>query len=118
MMNMQIKKLRKQMGITQLQLAEKLDVSQSTVASWENGTRRPDLDMIPTIANIFGVSVNDLYGYESQNSNEDSEVMAIREMLRRDPSYRLLFDAADKASLEHIRAAAAMLKALEPGDED
>lgn len=112
MMNVEIRKLRKQMSITQAQLAEKLGVSQSTVASWENGTRRPDLDMIPTLASIFGVSVNDLYGYEPQTSNEDSEIMAIRDMLRRDPSYRLLFDAADKASLDHIKAAAAMLKAL------
>ena len=117
MMNVQIKKLRKQMRITQSQLAERLNVSQSTVASWENGTRRPDLDLVPAIAAVFGVSVNDIYGAEPPQDEQD-ETMQIRDMLRRDPSYRLLFSAADKASPEHIRAAAAMLKALEPNDAD
>lgn len=119
MINEQIKKLRKQMKLTQTQLAEKLNVSQSTVASWENGTRRPDLDLLPVIADFFGVSVNDIYGRESQQAdNIDDEVMAIRDRLRNDPSYRLLFIAAGKASQDHLKAATAMLKALEGTEPD
>jgi len=117
MMNVQIKKLRKQMRITQSQLAERLNVSQSTVASWENGTRRPDLDLVPAIAAVFGVSVNDIYGAEPPQEEQD-EVMQIREMLRRGPSYRTLFKTMNNATPEHVRAATAMLKALEPNDAD
>lgn len=117
MMNEQIKKLRKQMKMTQAQLAERLNVAQSTVASWERGARRPDLDLVPQIAEIFGVSVNDVYGYDGKDETEE-EAMQIRERLRSDPDYRLLFSAADNASPEHLRAAAAMLKALEPDDDN
>lgn len=62
MLNDNIKTLRKKMGLTQVELAERLNVSQSTITSWENGTRRPDLDFLPVLAQIFGISVDDLLG--------------------------------------------------------
>ena len=119
MLNDNIKTLRKKMGFTQVELAERLNVSQSTITSWENGTRRPDLDLLPVIAQIFGVSVDELLGREPVSEQEliDAEA-AIRERLRRDPSYRLLFDAANKATPESLKAAAAVLKALEPKEDD
>lgn len=61
MMSDIIKKLRKEKRLTQMELAERLNVSQSTIASWENGKRRPDLDLIPIIADFFGVSADLLY---------------------------------------------------------
>lgn len=118
MLNTEIKKLRKQAGWTQTQLAERLGVSQATVASWESGIRRPDLSLLPAIAAVFGVTVNDIYGDDAPKDDLAEEAMAIRERMRRDPNYRLLFQTADKASPEHIRAAAAMLKALEPTDDE
>ena len=54
------------MGLTQVELAERLNVSQSTITSWENGNRRPDLDLLPVIAQIFGVSVDELLGREEE----------------------------------------------------
>ena len=59
-----IKYLRKQANLTQSQLAERLNLSQATIASWENGTRRPDLDLLPVLAETFGVSVDELLGRE------------------------------------------------------
>ena len=117
MMSENLKRLRKEKGLTQVELAEKLNLSQSTIASWENGKRRPDLDSLPVIADFFGVTVGEIYGQDEAPTAED-EAWAIRERLRRDPAYRLLFDAADNACPEHLRAAAAMLKALEPKDGD
>ena len=119
MLNENIRTLRKKMGLTQVELAERLNVSQSTITSWENGTRRPDLDLLPVIAQIFDVSVDELLGRESISEQEliDAEA-AIRERLRRDPSYRLLFDAANKATPESLKAAAAVLKALEPKEDE
>ena len=118
MINDELKRLRLEKGLTQVQLAEVLGVSQSTIASWENGKRRPDLEFLPTIAHFYGVSVSELYGSEDAQRTIDDEAWAIRERLRRDPSYRLLFSAADSATPEHLRAAAAMLKALEPKKDD
>ncbi len=43
--------------------------------------------------------------------------MQLRESLRKDPNMRMLFSAARSATPEHIRAAVAMLKALEPPED-
>jgi len=113
MLHDNIKYYRKKLGLTQVELAEKLNVSQSTITSWENGNRRPDLDFLPVLAQIFGISVDELLGRESVSEQENIDTDTIRERYRRDPAYRLLFDAAENAKPEHLKAAAAMLKSLE-----
>ncbi len=50
-----IVKLRKDMGLTQGQLAEKLYVSRQAVSKWENGTALPGLDNIRALSEFFGV---------------------------------------------------------------
>ena len=62
MISDELKRLRKQHHLTQQQLAEAFNVSQSTIASWENGTRQPVLDFIPTIAEYYGISADQLFG--------------------------------------------------------
>ena len=47
---------RKDMGLTQIEFAEKLNVTRQTVSRWEAGTVMPDIDKIPDIAEILGVS--------------------------------------------------------------
>ena len=49
---------------------------------------------------------------QGTEETKEDDAWAIRERLRRDPEYRLLFSAADKAKPEHLKAAAAMLKIL------
>lgn len=56
-----IRKYRKNLDLTQEQLAEKLGTSVQSVSRWECGTTYPDIEMLPTIANIFHVTVNDLF---------------------------------------------------------
>lgn len=57
-----IKELRQSAGLTQAQLAFRLGVkSPSTVSMWENGDRRPPSTLLPRIAHVLGVSVDDLY---------------------------------------------------------
>lgn len=57
-LNERIKKLRKEKGWTQLQLAEKLNVTDKAVSKWEVGETNPDLTLIVTIASLFGVSID------------------------------------------------------------
>lgn len=52
--------LRKESGLTQKQLAEKLNVSDKTVSHWERDESSPDLSVIPLIADIFGVTCDEL----------------------------------------------------------
>jgi transcriptional regulator with XRE-family HTH domain len=54
--------LRKESGITQVQLAEAMDVSQQTVASWEVGRRGVPVANLPLLARTLGVSVEALIG--------------------------------------------------------
>lgn len=51
---------RKQMGLTQLSLADKLNYSDKAVSKWERGESVPDVLTLVQLAELFGVSVNDL----------------------------------------------------------
>ena len=115
MLNEKIRVLRKKAGYSQEQMARKLHLTQGAISQWENGLTVPAADQLASLASIFGISVDDLLEIEKPDTSfkYDAEIIAMRERLRRDPSYRLLFDAADNAKPEHLRAAAAMLKALE-----
>ena len=62
MLSDELKKLRKDRGLTQTQLADALNVSQSTIASWENGTRQPTTDFLPTLAEFYGISTDKILG--------------------------------------------------------
>ncbi len=116
---MRLKEIREARGITQRQAALALNLSPTVYNRYENGIREPSNALLLVIADYFGVTVDQLLGRTPPEKDEaiEDEALAIRERLRRDPSYRLLFSAADNASPEHLRAAAAMLKALGP-DED
>ena len=62
MLSDELKRLRKERNLTQNQLADALNVSQSTIASWEKGTRQPTTDFIPTLAEFYGISIDRLLG--------------------------------------------------------
>ena len=82
-----IKTLRKQVGLTQTELAEKLGVSDKAVSKWETGKCYPDIEILGTLAQFFGVTVNDLLSGEkteavSRDKAADSNVMSIMKRLR------------------------------------
>lgn len=52
--------LRKNSGLTQADLAEKINVSRQTVSRWELGTAKPEVDTLIAISDLFGVSLDDL----------------------------------------------------------
>ena len=52
--------LRKANGLTQKQLAENLNVSDKAVSRWERDECAPDLSLIPVIAEIFGITSDEL----------------------------------------------------------
>lgn len=57
--------LRREKGLTQDALAAQLGVSAQAVSKWENGLSCPDILMLPEIAELFGVSVDALFGRAS-----------------------------------------------------
>lgn len=57
-----LRELRKERGLSQIQLAEKLGVDFRTISNWENGVRKPDIDMLVIVADFFEVSTDFLLG--------------------------------------------------------
>ena len=56
--------LRKDKGLTQEQLGEKLGVTNKTISRWENGNYMPDVEMLSLLSKEFGVSINELISGE------------------------------------------------------
>ena len=65
----QIQKLRKERGMTQNELAEKLFISYQAVSQWENGNTKPDIELLPKLAEIFDVSIDELFGRKTSKGN-------------------------------------------------
>ena len=60
-MGARIKSLRLARSMTQEQLAQRLGVSAQAVSKWESGTNMPDIQMLPDLSVIFGVSIDELF---------------------------------------------------------
>ena len=71
-----IKSLREKNKMTQLQLADKLGVSDKTISKWETGKGYPDITLLEPIAEAFQVSVTELIsGNTIQNANVSSNML-------------------------------------------
>lgn len=66
--NEQIAFFRKQKGLTQEELASALGVTNQSVSKWESAQCCPDIQLLPTIAKLFDVSIDELFGYNADNS--------------------------------------------------
>lgn len=55
---------RKKQGLTQEELAGKLGVTNQSVSKWESAQCCPDISLIPKLADIFGISIDELFGRE------------------------------------------------------
>ncbi len=82
-LGIKIRTLRRRDGYTQEALAEALGVTSQAVSRWEAGGSYPDINLIPSIANYFGVTIDELFGYTNDRTHKiDQVVTNIREMLR------------------------------------
>ena len=66
-----LKRLRKERGLTQQELAKRLKISGSAVAMYESGKRRPDHDLMVEIADFFEVDLNFLYERKSRSDTDE-----------------------------------------------
>lgn len=80
-----IKDLRLKAGLTQEQLAAKLSVAPQSVSKWENAAAMPDITTLPLLAEIFGVSIDELFDLTvEQRLNRIENRMDVEEELPRD----------------------------------
>ena len=79
-----IAECRKKANLTQMQLAEKLGITDKAVSKWENGNCMPDYSIIKPLCKELGITVSELMdGEEKDNTPENAEDMRIMFLLRR-----------------------------------
>lgn len=70
-----VKRLRRERDMTQEELAEQLGVSFQSVSRWENNACYPDMELLPVIAEFFGVTVDNLMGMNA--AREEAEIAKV-----------------------------------------
>ena len=95
-----ISRLRKEHSMTQEQLAEALGVTFAAVSKWERGVATPELNLIAEMADLFGVSLDALVGFEVLNGGADALEKRIHD-LQRQKKYEEAIIEAEKALLKY-----------------
>jgi len=70
-----IRELRHRDSRTQEMLADALGVTSQAISRWEANGGYPDMEIIPAIANYFGVSIDELFGYESERDQKIESII-------------------------------------------
>ena len=80
-MGMMIATKRKELGMTQLDLAEKMGVTDKAVSKWERDLSYPDINSLPQLAEVFNMSVDDLMQVKRE-SMEQGEKTTVKDIFR------------------------------------
>lgn len=78
-----IHRLRKEQGLTQEELAKRMNISFQAVSKWENGNSTPDISALPLLANVFRCNIDALLGYPA----EKHKIMDYEERYKADGYY-------------------------------
>ena len=105
-----LRNLRIQRGLTQMELAERIGTSQSSITSWEQARREPDFRTIAKIADYFGVPMTALL--PSSDDLDDSYINTIAETLHQNPKMKLLFDHTKNFSEKDLDAILAVVESI------
>ena len=75
-----LRELRNEQGLTQAQVAERLNVSNRSVSRWENGTTMPDFNLLMQLSDCYNIEVGELLDGERKNggSQRDSKETLIK----------------------------------------
>lgn len=75
-----IMRLRKEINYTQEQLAEKMGVTPQSVSKWEKSVTSPDITALPLLADIFGITVDELLGRNRKNTEQEVNRLTSKEL--------------------------------------
>ena len=116
-----ISSIRKERGLSQLQLAEKLSISKQAISNYERGIREPDYVTLEAIADVLNVPMAMLISREDQEKalgklyNDPTQV---RQDLFDDPDRKALLNLARYGSAQDVRAVASLIDALRATNPD
>lgn len=108
-----LKILRKQAGLTLQQVGDAFNISRSSVAGWESNASKPDIDRLPTLARLYGVTIDEMLSDRPPSAgaklrsvpspaNDSNEVPTADEMLALFNDYR----TASPKDREFVRSSA------------
>ena len=100
-----IAKCRKKNNLTQMQLAEKLNITDRAISKWENGKGMPDSSIMLDLCNELKISVNELLCgelIEMNNYNEVAEKMLL-EMAQYVPKYSQVYFAMHSGTTRYMK---------------
>jgi len=89
---------RRNMNMTQEELAAKLSVSQRTISSWETGRTVPDIDDIMMLCNIFGCTLGEMFDTPQKSAGEEAMDIIMEKI--RDLDEKSLMIIQDKIQAE------------------
>ena len=99
-MKLRIREYREELQLTQKELAEKIMNLQRNVSNWENGTSEPDCETILKLANLFDVSIDELFGREASNTRTQPTIGVEHNILK---AVHNLSEAQKYALLQFLR---------------
>ena len=97
MLNTNLKSLRKRLGITQAQLAEKLNIKRSLIGAYEEGRAEPKLSTLVSIARLFNISLDSLI-----TEDHTHEMALVTQEEPKEGKLRVLAITVDKDNNENI----------------
>lgn len=102
--NNKLYELRKQKGLSQEELAGRLNVSRQTISKWEVGESTPDMDNLVSISELFGVSLDELV-LDRTPAKEQPSVQVVRSELYSDIKEHVLTDDNKKKAKKGLKIA-------------
>ncbi|MFR1517934.1 MAG: helix-turn-helix domain-containing protein [Clostridia bacterium] len=114
-LNEQIAFLRRQKGLTQEELARTLGVTNQAVSKWESSLCCPDITLLPDIAKLFDVSIDELMGYKSADTFENV-YLKIKSLFAETPAESVFENAFRLSVLLHEAACTQGYKGYTPWD--
>ena len=92
-------------GMTQLDLAERLGVSQAAVSNWCKGIKMPRMNKVDSICDILQIKRSDLMEEHDNSYYIENDAKDIANFLKDNPEYKVLFDASRKVKKDDIERA-------------
>lgn len=115
-----IRRLRRERGLTQEELAKQLNITAQAISRWENETGMPDVSQIVPLANVFGVSTDVLFGMSEMSGEEEVQtILQEANMLITSPvtmeSLRMSYEVLVNGLERHPNNARLLMQCLEIG---
>ncbi|MBO4678775.1 MAG: helix-turn-helix transcriptional regulator [Lachnospiraceae bacterium] len=109
--NNKLYELRKQKGLSQEELAGRLNVSRQTISKWEVGESAPDMDNLVSISELFGVSLDELV-LDKAPKQDAPPVQVVRSELYSDIKEHVLTEDNKKRARKGLKIAGIVLGAF------